>query len=181
MIKTMITTIPECERESEALEAVRSGRWPERCGAELREHVPACQSCSELTAIADTILTSQDDAMRQAEVPRASVIWWRAQRRARQDAARTVRRAAVTLQWVAVLGGAAAGLAVVGVVAFSPLAKWISHAAVELRLLQFDLPSLQSLGTLPLLLVAGTWLLLLPVALYVAWSDRWPKNGRSVY
>ena len=38
----------ECSRELEILDAVASGRWPNRADAELRAHASTCSICADV-------------------------------------------------------------------------------------------------------------------------------------
>jgi hypothetical protein len=91
-----------CEREAEVWRAIEARHWPERCDEELRAHVAACESCADLTEVASVLVEECDEAVRTAHVPSSGVVWFRAQMRLRQDAARTVRRTISAMQAAAI-------------------------------------------------------------------------------
>jgi hypothetical protein len=89
----------ECEFESEVLTAVLQSRWPERVDPELRAHVAKCEICSDVAIVAGAI-----DGAREASataVPEAGRVWWRAQLRARREAAETAGRPITAAQVIA--------------------------------------------------------------------------------
>jgi hypothetical protein len=100
--------VGECPRESELLEALQTTAWPDSCSADLRTHVSECQSCTELAAIVLPLLDEHRTATLEAPVPSSAVVWWRAQRRARLEAARVAARPITVLQGLS--GACAAGL-----------------------------------------------------------------------
>ncbi len=84
----------ECVREDDVLMMVSTGRWPEGAPTELRTHAEACQVCHELGLAAAGIVRETEsspvagDSVRP--LPSSGTVWWRAQLRARQEAARQV-------------------------------------------------------------------------------------------
>lgn len=82
----------ECPREQDVVDAILSRRWPSRCDDELRTHVHACPGCADLVEVAAAFLEARDLDEERPEVPSASLVWWRAQLRAREEAARLARR-----------------------------------------------------------------------------------------
>lgn len=95
----------ECERELDVLELARSGRWSERCDKDLAAHVTECAICSDLAAVADAMARDLETSMPKVSVPPSGLMWWRAQRRARQEAARVAVRAGTTIQALSVVAG----------------------------------------------------------------------------
>jgi hypothetical protein len=93
-----------CPRETDVLELVAIGQWPVRAGADLRAHVASCASCADLAAVATAVVETRDAGAAHVRVPDASLVWFRAQLRAREEAA---RRAARPL-WVAQVAAVAA-------------------------------------------------------------------------
>jgi hypothetical protein len=108
----------ECPRESDVLMMVSTGRWPDRAPAELRAHAEHCQVCHEL-GVAAAAMDELASAAPAAAVPSAGTVWWRAQLRARQEAARQVARPITAAQALAF----AAAVGVVGAV-FGATALW---------------------------------------------------------
>ncbi len=175
----------ECSREQDVLDALASRRWPARCDAELRDHVASCALCTDLVAVAGALLDEADDLAADA-LPPASVIWWRAQLRAREEAARAAARPLRVAQQVA----AALGIALLvvwcwasasyirssvgSVLAVVPRidAQAIGARAVA-ALPAFDASALAqsalaALASPAVQLAAGAWLILAPVAIYLA-------------
>ncbi len=140
--------IRECEREREVFETARSGRWPEGCGDELRAHIASCEPCAALVELAGTLAGEYHEAMKTAPVPPAGLVWWRAQRRARQEASRAAMKTATAIQAVTIV---AAVLALVLIVAWS---GWLTHLPWQ--------------WAVPLLAALAASALLAPVAVYVA-------------
>jgi len=99
----------ECGFEAEVLAAVVEGRWPERADAELRSHVAACPICSAAAAVAAALDADREALRADASVPDAGRVWWRAQLRARREAAKMAGRPITAAQVLAL--ASAAGLA----------------------------------------------------------------------
>jgi hypothetical protein len=96
-----------CAREREVIDLVAVGQWPAQADASLRSHVGACATCAEVASVAMLL----HDVAEHAPVPKlpdASVVWYRAQVRAREEA---VRRATRPMNVVA---AAAAAVVLVG-------------------------------------------------------------------
>jgi hypothetical protein len=96
-----------CPCERDVLDLVAIGQWPSRADATLRAHVAACGSCAEVASIAAVVRdwaneTDAADAAQPARMPDASVVWYRAQVRAREDAARRASRPVLVAQLFAV-------------------------------------------------------------------------------
>ena len=146
----------ECVREHEVVAVVMSGRWPDGCEAELREHASACAVCRDVVAIAPAL---RDDLRRaDVQVPAAGQVWWRAAIRARADAARDAARPMVWLQ--AVTGAGAAGLALAGVSMVWPRIQGVWQSA-PFRGGSFE-------EALPLLLAVGIGIVAAPIAYFLA-------------
>lgn len=137
-----------CVREMELLDALARGY----VGPELMSHVMGCDSCSELHAVAGAVLDERVSAMAEAAVPAAGTMWFRLQMRHRQEARASARRALIFGQAATLL------IAIVLVASLfgTDLAFSVKHALTTLR------------ASGPLLIAAGAWLLLAPIAGYVA-------------
>ena len=144
----------ECTHESDVLMMVTTGRWPERAPSELRDHVLACDVCNEL-AIAASAIDSEASLRPLPSLPSAGSVWWRAQLRARQEAAKAVVRPITAAQALsmAVLFGLAG--AVFGATAswFQGALRWFGGALGTLR----DNVRFPTLPTLPQDL-SGVWI-----------------------
>ncbi len=97
--------VDHCEQEADALEAVRSGRWPDACEAELRAHVGQCAVCSEVVMVAEILRQGDVAACAEAHLTAPGLLWWKAQIRARRRAA---ERAAEPINFLASVTAVAA-------------------------------------------------------------------------
>ncbi|HJQ37432.1 MAG TPA: hypothetical protein VKB93_09855 [Thermoanaerobaculia bacterium] len=147
-----------CTRESEIVDALMAGRWPDACVTELREHAAACAICGDLVLVATAIAA---DAPR-AEVPTSGVVWWRIQRRERQEAARVASRTLTLVQASSFVAAIAFVLTIVGSLSFSDTLKTWFLRAIEI----INIPA-ANIAVLCFLVVTIT---LGPVALYFAVS-----------
>ena len=111
----------ECAREAELLDALQTTAWPDCCSADLHAHVGDCRSCAELAAIVLPLLDEQRAATLEARVPSSAIVWWRAQRRARLEAARAAARPITVLQWLS--AACAAGLMAAAIGYVSPAVR----------------------------------------------------------
>jgi hypothetical protein len=162
-----------CGHEADVLDAVAARRWPERADAALRDHAAACGVCADAAEIA--LAFRQDrEADAPAAVPPSSVVWWKAQVRAREDSARLALRPIVLVQTAATMTAAAASLALA-----PAAAAWVRNGLTSLGGGWSSVP--ESLGlswvlsaaaytTLPLLAV-GAWVVLAPVVVYLALDE----------
>src|SRR5262245_34812596 len=112
----------ECIREQEVLDAITSGRWPDRLGDELASHVAECTICADLGLVAESLSSDYQSALQNVRVPSAGLVWWRAELRARQHAVQTVERPIRWAQYIAIACILAAALILVRLVDFSALA-----------------------------------------------------------
>lgn len=167
----------DCSREPEVLDAVRSGRWPLRCDRDLAAHVNTCTVCAELAVIASAFAAEVDGESRALEpvLPAAGAVWWRAQRRAREEALRRATRPVRVTQFIAV-ASAAGIVAAVGGLAGDWLSSWVAWF-VGLRMPAvlpagsgfFDLPlPVQAAAVLAALAVG----VLAPAAVYLGLADQ---------
>jgi ABC-type enterobactin transport system permease subunit len=90
----------ECEFERDVHEAVAAGRWPTRVEPELRAHAQQCEICQDAVIVARAFAESDLATTRRA-LPEASLVWWRAQARAKADAARQATRPITVAQAIA--------------------------------------------------------------------------------
>ena len=88
----------ECAREQDVLDAVAAGRWD----AELRAHIESCAICQDVRTVFAAMSEERDAAWEETSVPPASVVWWRAQIRAREEATRAASRPIAMAQAVAI-------------------------------------------------------------------------------
>ena len=161
----------DCRREAEVLEAVALDRLHL-----VREHLDTCASCAEVATVARALRIDLEAGCREAHVPSAGVVWWRATIRARAEAARTVSQPITWAQGVA--GACAVGLAVgFGGVGWRWLQTFTSAADFMVRLdaRRDDISAVAALVlqyALPLTLGLTACLVIAPLALYFALSDE---------
>ena len=164
----------ECVREQDVLDALTAGRWPARCDHDLRAHVSGCAVCRDLGDVASALMAEHDVAWRDARVPSAGSMWWRAQLRAREDAARAAGRPVAFIQGVAASVAVWLVVALFRAVPAESVAEWRASAAALLPNVPFTMPEVARVtATLPLVvfLVVGAWLVLAPIV-YLAAEDE---------
>jgi hypothetical protein len=163
----------ECDREQDVVDAIGAGRWPARCDEELRAHVRSCEVCADLVEILPAMVDERDAAWDAAHVPPAGVVWWRAQLRARNEAVRAVTRPLTVVTAIALLFfGALVGGAFVAILprlrtwsaAAAGSVQWPAAAELEKLVAPFA-------GSSVALLLLGTWLLVAPLAIWLAIRD----------
>ena len=167
-----------CAHESDVIMFVATGRWPDRAPTELRAHADQCEVCGPLGMAALAIDT--EAAAAPPALPSAGTVWWRAQLRARQDAARQVVRPITVAQAL----GIAAAFGVAGAV-FGATASWFQGSLRSLwhtagsMVSGVQLPALPSLSeTLATVgpgywaLLAGVLVSLLAAAAIVGWAMK---------
>jgi hypothetical protein len=102
-----------CAREKEIAELLRNGHWPQACPSELRAHVAACRTCSDLVLVTETFRAERLHAM-PPRLESAGAIWWRAQLRRRNDAIERIGRPILGAQIFALGIALVVGLGIVG-------------------------------------------------------------------
>ncbi len=170
----------ECPHEQDVLDALAAQRWPARCDEELRAHVAACSLCADLIEVSSALLDEQESAWRDARVPPSSVVWWRAQIRAREEAARSAARPVAFMQGVAASLGLWIGILVLRAVPWPAMPNWRGWLAGLVPSVSVTVPDLSSFAAavpggwllFAIVLVLGAWLLLAPVAIYFAANDE---------
>jgi hypothetical protein len=161
----------QCEREQDVLDAVGAGR----CDEELRAHVSACTVCADLADVAAAVVDDRDDAWSHARLPSAGIVWWRAQLRAREDAARAAGRPVAFIQGVAASVALWLIVSLVRAVPAQYLAEWRTWIASALPHLTFTMADVSRVAsTVPLIvfILVAVWLVLAPVAIYFAAADE---------
>lgn len=137
-----------CPREDELLEALGRGF----IGSELAAHVHGCPSCTELRVAAGALLAERAEAIKEALIPSAGTMLWRIQVRQRQEAQAAARRSLLVGQAVTILVAIALMVSLLG----RDLVPVFREVMASIRL------------STPLLLGLATWLLLAPIAGWVA-------------
>ena len=166
---------PTCPRESELLEQLAQGRSAADCDPALRQHVTRCEMCREVVSVATALRADCCDLPSPHHLPTASQVWWRAQVRARFEAAQVAERPITFAQ-------GAAGAAIVGVVASVVGWSWVTQPARVVRELAAGATEADTTGLLSvvapsplgwaLLVTCACVLVLMPIAVVLALSDE---------
>lgn len=166
----------ECPREQDVLDAVASRRWPRRCEEDLLAHVAACAVCADLVTVAVSLLDAEDTSEAARQVPPASLVWWRAQLRARQEASRAALRPIQAVQVVAfavlsaVLIVGLSGILPAVVASLSGMPARAASILPQIDVRAATDVAIASLANRGVQLAAGAWIVLAPVAAYLAFS-----------
>jgi hypothetical protein len=160
----------DCPRESEIVDAIAAGEWPHAVPAELREHAATCPVCADLALAASALHEEAASTPATMALPSAGQVWWRAELRARHEAAQLAQRPMLAVQIVAAVVCVAAALT--GLRSFGPdVWAWFVGLASSAKTSSIDT------WTLGLVLSIGLWVVLAPVALYMVFrADR--QDGR---
>ncbi len=126
-----------CAHEREVLDLVAVGQWPGRADAALQSHVAGCATCREVAAVAVAVREWADDP-RPVTVPDASVVWYRAQVRAREEAARRATRPVLAAQVVAL------ATVILALTTIGPSAQWYLALVPDLTLPTWSWPDTSS-------------------------------------
>ena len=166
--------IADCTRETEIVEAIGFGRWPDHC-PELAAHAASCDVCRDVVEVARALHADCQTLCREAQPPAAGMVWWRATIRARAEAARTVTQPISVVQGIAgaSIVGAAAGLVTVGWQSRHWAAR-LGEFAIEAENRGSAIAAASALAanhSLPILLAVAAGLVLAPLALYLALAD----------
>ena len=123
--------LPQCDREQEVVDALRSGRWMSAWGDELREHAENCEVCAEVAFAAQEFQREAELARTEFQqpgtrLPSAGLVWWKARLAARRAAE---ERAAAPMLWVERAASVLGTLTVVGlgIWKWSIVAGWLSR------------------------------------------------------
>jgi hypothetical protein len=119
---------------------------------------PECPECGPLVALAEQIRREFASTAQQAHVPTPEIVWWRAQMRAREDAARTAARPILFTQALAVAALIGLLVSVVGRLTL-PVMSWAGFP---------EMPA--GLPLVPIAVAAACWFIVAPAALYFAFS-----------
>jgi hypothetical protein len=135
----------DCPHEADVLTMVFTGQWPGRAPADLVAHAATCAVCADVATVASAIDSEQSDQS-VPPLPSSGIVWWRAQLRARQEAARAVVRPITFAQGLllAAMGGMAGAV-------FGATTGWFQRALASAWGLVADLGSRVSLPSAPTL------------------------------
>ena len=92
-----------CSYENEVVRMLKNGHWPEGCEPELRSHVAGCAQCKELIFVTQALQEARSESVQQSPTGSASLLWWRAQMRKRNEAAERINRPITIAQTFAVV------------------------------------------------------------------------------
>jgi hypothetical protein len=161
----------ECVRSADLLAAMTSGPVSQLSDDELLKHAETCESCREMVTVVSALRAERDRLRRNSTVPSAGLVWWRAQLRARQQAALRAAAPVTAVHAAAVVAAVVLAVALVSVLIRSlgtaSLAGWVPAIpswTEAPRSLASEFPFLGY----SLMAGATTWLVLGPVALYFA-------------
>jgi hypothetical protein len=86
-------------------DAIARGSWPHEDDA-LRAHAAECAVCRDVVAVAEPLVAERAAAFAEAAPPSSAIVWWRAQARARQEAARAASEPITVVHGIAIACGA---------------------------------------------------------------------------
>lgn len=92
----------DCSCERDVLDLVAMGQWPSRADQKLRDHVAGCPTCAEVASVASAVREWAEEPA-PVKVPDASVVWYLAQVRAREEATRKASRPVLAAQAAALV------------------------------------------------------------------------------
>ena len=150
----------DCPREAALLEALAAA-GPDGCARDLRAHIAICASCAALTEIVAGLRDEGRASVHEASVPSSATMWWRLQRRARREATERAMRPITVVQAITLACAVGLLAAVVGPVVpdGARVAAWLAALT-------------HGPGGIALGLAGGLLLIVTPVAVYFALSDR---------
>ena len=161
-----------CAREVDVLEAIAFGRRDREIG----DHVAQGATCAEVAGIARVLHDDRTAACREARVPAAGTVWWRATIRARAEAARTAAQPISMVQGFS--GACAVGVACALVtVAWRSVQSFEGFSDIVTRLdagreQMASASALVATHALPLVLGLAACLVVAPLALYFTLGDE---------
>ena len=104
--------------------ALREGRWPLACDPRLRAHVDVCRDCQDLVLVTEAVQEARLQTERVAPVGSPGSLWWRAQRRRRNEAIECMTKPLALAEKLGLLGMLVAFC--VAVWQWGPLADWLN-------------------------------------------------------
>ncbi len=167
--------LTECSREPELVEAFAEGRWPDACDEDLRRHADQCAVCADVLEVASSMQDDYRSAIAEVQVPSASLVWWRAELRARHEAARTAARPITVVHAFAAAAAVGVILALGGLLV-PVIQGWFGGLSTILPpTVGAEASFLPMAGVpfaLPAILGIGCCLLLAPLAVYFILSEK---------
>ena len=118
-------TLRPCSHEAELKTLLNAGQWPQAAPVELRAHVAACRSCSDLALLTSTFRAERAIASASVQLPPPGLLWWRAQLRRRNEALERIGRPILGAQLFAFI---TACLTTIGFLVFvrHSVAQWLA-------------------------------------------------------
>ena len=177
--------IPQCDREQQVLDALRSGRWAGPWGEEIQRHAATCAVCSEVVLVAEALRHEEGRAQTEMRLPSAGLVWWKAQLAARRAAEECAAQPIAWIERVVQVFGAFALLGL-GFWQWPRMLRWVGGSKSLMRMPEssagiadwarvFFRSFAQGFGRSPgylLLLSAGIFLTLVGFAAYAAWREE---------
>ena len=154
-----MSRLPECRHEADLVAAVTSGRWPSAVDQALRDHVASCPVCADVLQVAEVMTAIEQETLADTRLPSPGQVWWRAQVRARREAAAVAARPVMVAQ--AVGAATAIGLVAGAIRGNGPRSRWRLARGWPIRLASIDLGLAAWLGV-AMAAVLG------PLAIYAA-------------
>jgi hypothetical protein len=180
---TPFDAVHECPREQEILDALAADAAVENWTADLREHAEACEICRDVVAVALPLLQEHRAVVATAQPPSSGVVWWRAQMRARHEAAAMATRPITVVQALAVVAGTVVLLAILSAAA-PVFSGWLGDlslfggSSTRSWTEWFTLPKIELASLVPststgvlLACASAICLLIGPLAVYFALGD----------
>jgi hypothetical protein len=167
-----------CAREADVLRAVARG-WRAEADAEVAHHALECRRCAAVRAAAELLRADHVRMAQSAHVPPAAALWWRLERRLRDERVARLQRIALATQAITLAASAGAAVAV-----FQMVVPWLAPGSGIRSTWEAGLAMLTawarstswtdvaSAWALPLALVAAAWILLVPAVLYLGFADE---------
>ena len=169
---------PLCSRERDVLRAVARG-WRGNADPEVARHAAACPRCEAVRAAAELLRDEHARIAQAAQVTPAAAMWWRLDRRLRDERVARLQRLTLAAQAVTLAASAGAAVAV-----FQMVAPWLTRSEGDVRSTWEAGLAMLTVWTrstpwtdvaaawaLPLALVAAAWMLLVPAVLYLGLAD----------
>ena len=177
--------IPQCDREQQVLDALRSGRWAGPWGEEIRRHAATCAVCSEVALVAEALRHEEGWAQTEMRLPSAGLVWWKAQLAARRAAEECAAQPIAWIERVVQVFGAFALLGL-GFWQWPRILGWLGVSKSLMRIAEpsggiadwareFFRSFPQGFGRSPgylLLVSAGVFLTLIASAAYAVWREE---------
>ena len=168
-----------CRRETEIVLAA-ARHWSTPDDAALAGHAAECPRCLAVMAEAAALQEACARDLAAARVPSPAIVWWRLERRLREDRARAARRALTIAHGIAgaIIAGVVLALAQTLVPSVRPALTAAWSAAIRLLGSRPEWLALPDSWTLPVALMVLLVLVLAPTAVYVGLgrADAEPKR-----